>query len=97
MPLQIGVGQTYYQQIVNGKKSKADKHTNFIYEPTISVDYKIVKWIGVGVDFGYRFLITDNNKLNREFNSPIVTFGLAIYYSEIYKSVFPKSKLTKRM
>jgi hypothetical protein len=97
MPLQIGVGQTYFQQTVNGIRSKVDKHVNFIYEPTISVDYKIVKWVGVGIDFGYRFLITNDAKLNREFNSPIVTIGIAIYCSEIFKSVFPNSKLAKRM
>ncbi|MGZ4041992.1 MAG: hypothetical protein ACXVO9_02240, partial [Bacteroidia bacterium] len=82
MPLQIGVGQTYFEQNINGKRSKTDRHTNFIYEPAISVDYKFVKWIGIGADFGYRFFITDNNKLNREFNSPIVTLGVAVYYSE---------------
>jgi len=97
MPLQIGIGQTYFQQTIHGKRSKIDAHTNFIYEPTISVDYKIVKWFGLGIDFGYRFLLTNDVKLNREFNSPIVTFGLVIYYSEIYKSVFPNTKLAKKM
>ena len=97
MPLQIGVGQTYFQQTINNVKTRVDKHTNFIYEPTISVAYKFVKWVGVEADFGYRFLITDDSKLNREFNSPIVAFGIAIYYSEIFKSVFPNSKLAKKM
>jgi hypothetical protein len=97
MPLQIGIGQTYFSQTIHQKRSKIDAHTNFIYEPTISVDYKIVKWFGLGIDFGYRFLLTNDVKLNREFNSPIVTFGLVIYYSEIYKSVFPNTKLAKKM
>ena len=97
MPLQIGVGQTYFQQMINGEGLKVDAHADFIYEPTISVDYKIVKWIGFGIDYGYRFFISNNGKLNREFNSPIITFGLVIYYSEIYRSVFPNSKLAKKM
>ena len=96
LPLQIGVGQTYFQQIsVTGTRTKVNARTDFIYEPTISVAYKIVKWVGVEADFGYRFFITDDRRLNREFNSPIVTFGIAIYYSEIYKSLFPKTKLAK--
>ncbi len=97
MPLQIGIGQTCYQYELNGEKIKTNKKTNFIYEPTISVEYKIVKWIGVGFDFGYRFMVTDNRKLNREFNAPIVTFDILIHYSEIYKSLFPNSKLAKHL
>jgi len=96
LPLQIGVGQTYYRQIINDAKTKVDSHHAFIYEPAISVDYKIVKWFGVGADFGYRFFVTDNYKLNREFNSPILTFGLIINYCEIYKSAFPNSKWSKK-
>ena len=97
LPLQLGFGRTYYQYEFNNVQTKVEKRSSFIYEPTISVDYKIVKWVGLGADFGYRFFVTDNTKLNRELNSPIVTLGILIYYSEIYKSLFPKSKLAKRM
>jgi hypothetical protein len=97
MPLQIGVGRTYYQYDLNGIQTKVEKKTSFVYEPTISVDYKIVKWVGIGADFGYRFFVSKDKKLNSELNSPIVTIGLAIYYSEIYKSIFPNSKLAKKM
>jgi hypothetical protein len=97
MPLQIGFGRTYYQNEINNVQTKVEKRSSFIYEPTISVDYKIVKWVGIGADFGYRFFVTDNVKLNRELNSPIVTLGILIYYSEIFKSLFPKSALSKKL
>ena len=97
MPLQIGIGKTFYQYTENGIKHKTNQSANFVYEPTISVDYKIVRWVGISADFGYRFMVTQNRKLNQQFNSPIVAFGIAIYYSEIVKSLFPKSKLAKSM
>jgi hypothetical protein len=97
MPLQVGVGQTYYQYNINGVKTNTDKNFNFIYEPTISVNYKILKWIGIGTDFGYRFMLANSRKLKQNFNAPIVTFGVLIYYSEIYKSLFPKTKFAKRL
>ena len=97
MPLQIGVGQTYYQSMINGIKNKSDRNTSFVYEPTISVDYKIVKWVGISADYGYRFMLTGSRKLNRQLSSPIVTIGISIYYTEIYKSLFPKSKWAKTM
>jgi len=95
MPLQFGIGESYYQHYYNGQKTKTERTTNFIYEPSISIEYKLFKWIGIGADFGYRFMFNGNRKLNQQLTSPIVTFNIVIYYREIYKSLFPKSKLAK--
>ncbi len=92
MPLQIGLGKTYYQYEFNNIQTKIDDHIGFTYEPAISIDYKIVKWVGVKTDFGYRFFATTSKKLNNKLNSPTITFGLLIYYSEIYKSIFQDNK-----
>ena len=97
MPLQFGVGQTYYKYNQFGKRKVIDKDLNFIYEPAISVEYKFVKWAGVGIDVGYRFMLTSYKSLNQKFTSPTYAFKFLLYYNEILKSVFPKSKLAERM
>lgn len=97
MPLQFGVGQTYYKYNQFGKRTVIDKDYNFIYEPAISVQYKFVKWAGVGIDLGYRFMLTSYTKLNQKFTAPTYAFKVLIYYNEIFKSAFPNSKLAKRM
>jgi hypothetical protein len=95
MPLQIGIGQTYYVLSEEGIKTRLEAKTNFIYEPAVSVEYKLLRWLGVGSDVGFRFLLTPERKLNRQFTSPTYSFKLLIYYDEIYKSLFPKGKLIK--
>ena len=97
MPLQFGVGQTYYKYTHLGKRKVIEKDYNFIYEPAISVEYKFVKWAGVGMDIGYRFMLTDYELLNKKFTSPTYAFKFLVYYNEIVKSVFPKSKLAGKM
>lgn len=97
MPLQFGVGQTYYKYNQFGKRKVIEKDLNFIYEPAISVEYKFVKWAGVGVDVGYRFMLTSYKNLNQKFTAPTYAFKFLLYYNEIVKSVFPKSKLAGRM
>lgn len=97
MPLQIGVGKTYYVYMLFNEKHQFQENWNFIYEPAVSVEYKIIKWIGLGVDAGYRFVITADRKINQKFNAPFYAFKLLIYYNEIFKSIFPDSKLAKRM
>lgn len=97
MPLQFGIGKSYYNYLFLGQKFKSEETLNFIYEPAISIEYKIVKWFGVGADAGFRFMVTSDKHLNKNFTSPIYAFKFMIYYSEIFKSLFPKSKLAKKM
>ncbi len=97
MPLQFGLGQTFYKYNQFGKRKVIEKDFNFIYEPAVSVEYKFVKWAGVGMDIGFRFMATSYSKLNQKFTAPTYAFKFLIYYDEIVKSVFPKSKLAKRM
>jgi hypothetical protein len=97
MPLQIGVGKTYYVYTMFNQKGHFQENWNFIYEPAVSVEYKFLRWFGVGADIGYRFMITSDRKINQKFNSPIYAFKFLIYYNEIFKSIFPDSKLAKKM
>lgn len=97
IPLQIGLGKTYYIYTISNKKGRTQENLNFIYEPAVSVEYKFVKWLGVGADVGFRFMLTSDRKINQKFNSPTYAFKLLIYYNEIFKSIFPKSKLAQRI
>lgn len=97
MPLQLGVGKSYYSYSLYGTSGRTQEAFNFIYEPAVSIEYKIVKWVGVGSDIGYRFMLANDKHLNSNFTSPTYAFKLLIYYSEIFKSIFPKSKLAGRM
>jgi len=97
IPLQIGVGQTYYKYELAEKKRYIEKFTCLIYEPAVSVEYRFVKWIGVGADVGFRFMFTQSKELNQKFNSPTYAFKFLIYYDEIFKSLFPKSKWSAKL
>jgi len=93
MPLKIGVGDNYYKYTIQGVDKRVEESLNFVYEPTISIEYKPIRFIGVGADVGYRFMVNEHRKLNQKFTSYIIGFKFLIYYSEIYKYFFPKSKL----
>lgn len=86
IPLQFGFGKTYYQYNLFGKKKEFESTPVFIYEPAVSIEYKFVKWAGIGADVGFRFIVTDYRRLNQKFNSPTYAFKLLVYYNEIYKS-----------
>lgn len=90
--LQVGVGKTYYQYLKDSQRNRLSESWIFVYEPAISVEYKLIKWVGLGVDAGFRFMIADYRKINGKFNSPTYAFKLLIYYDEIYKSVSKEIK-----
>lgn len=94
--LQLGAGKTYYRYLNTlGQKKEDQQSLVFIYEPAISVEYKIVRWLGVGADAGFRFMATNYKNVNHKFNSPTYAFKLLIYYNEIYKYAMEKIKERK--
>ena len=96
MPLQIGAGNTWYTYTIDGENKKEGKTFNFVYEPSVSVEYKPVKWVGVGAGIGYRFMITPSRRLNQKFTSPIYAFKLLIYYTDIFRYFFPNAHVFKK-
>lgn len=97
MPYQLGFGNSEYRYLYNGKNLISGKRFVVIYEPGISVSYKIFKWLGVGGDIGFRFMLRNNPNIPENFNSPIYSFYAIVYWGELYKSVFPKTKLAKML
>ena len=87
IPVQLGFGKTFYQYKLSDEKKEVENNFIFIYEPAVSVEYKFVKWIGIGADVGFRFIVTDYRQTYQKFNSPTYAFNLLIYYNEIYKSL----------
>ena len=90
IPLQIGVGETYYQYMHGEKKETIERTTFFIYEPSVSIEYKIWKWCGVGSDIGFRLMVGNYKELNQKFNSPTYAFKFLIYYNELWKLFYKK-------
>jgi hypothetical protein len=97
MPLEIGIGQTAYRYELSHRKHNVEQHACLVYEPAVSIEYRFVKWIGVGADVGFRFMLTNSKVLNQKFNSPVYAFKLLIYYNEIFKSLFPNTKLAQKL
>jgi hypothetical protein len=96
MPYQLGFGNSRYRYEYNGRELVAGKRFVVLYEPGISVSYKIFQWLGVGADIGYRFMLRDNPAIPENFNSPTYAFNVQIYWGELFKMAFPESKWGKK-
>jgi hypothetical protein len=96
VPLQAGTGLAWFQYNYNGSVVKSKKHFLLIYEPGMTVQFKIFTWCGLGLDMGYRFALKNTNNVGEKLNSFTVAPKLLIWFDQIFFESFPKSKLTKK-
>ena len=96
LPVQLGFGQSYYQYELNGRKNKELESPVFLYEPSVAVQYKLIRWLALGADVGYRFMLVDKKPTNTQYNSPVYDLKIMILWGEIFKAVFPEGLSSKR-
>jgi len=89
VPVQIGIGETYY------KSSESSRFANGLVVPMeagVAVDYLFTKWVGFGVGLGYRVMLKGNKAVKENFNSPYYQIRLNILFSEIFRGIKEKKK-----
>lgn len=96
-PLQIGYGHSWMQQ----QNKLSFKHQSFkkpmiIYEPTVSVQFKILKWFGIAGNIGYRFVWHKEENILSHLNGPIYVLNINLMIEQLFFEIFPDSPITKK-
>ena len=96
VPIQIGLGQCWWQNDRPYRfKTKEAKYFVFIYEPGITVQFKVFKFFGLGADVAYRFCLKDNEKVNSRLSAPTYSFKLLFWGDQLFYELFPNNKISK--
>ncbi len=85
VPLQLGFGESNYLYSYNFLEKVNDRHLIITYEPIIAGEYKLIQWLSLTGEIGYRFLLIKNPAVPENFNSPTFSIGISIAYLELYK------------
>jgi hypothetical protein len=96
IPIQTGVGYSWYQSDYTYAFSSGKKYLFFLYEPGVSTHFKIFKWCGLGLDVGYRFALKNNHYIDERFSSPTYAFKVLFWADQLYYELFPDSKLARK-
>jgi hypothetical protein len=89
VPVQIGVGESFY------KNESSSRFANSLVVPMeagIAVEYLFTKWVGFGVGLGYRVMLKGNKQVKENFNSPYYQIRLNILFTEIFRGIKAKKK-----
>ena len=87
IPVQIGLGSSYYLNQSATGKEKLRKEFVLSYEPAITFQYRLFKYFGVGLGVGYRFMVIRNGELEEKFTSPVYIFKTRIYFQDILRDL----------
>jgi hypothetical protein len=92
-PFCIGLGGSSYQYTYKGVSVTENSRTVVPFEPSVEIDYNFNKFIGLYTQVGYRLMLISNPAIPENFNSPIYSYGIALYPFELYAAIFPRTKL----
>lgn len=92
LPVQFGIGSgsVVYEDAV-GRTHKLQKSGVFLYEPSITVQYRFLQYFGLGAGWGYR-LVLRSAPLAEGLTAPIYTFGLKVFFGDLWKDFKPPQR-----
>ena len=89
IPVQLGLGTgSVVYDDVTGRTRKLQRSLVLLYEPSITVQYRFLKYFAVGGGWGYR-LVARNEHLSDGLTAPIYTFGLRVFFGDLWKDLGP--------
>lgn len=88
LPVQIGFGKgSLVYEDDQGHKRKLCRTGLFLYEPAMTVQYRFLKYFGVGIGWGYRLVVYTRRGLDERISAPVYMFGLKVFIGELWKDV----------
>lgn len=89
---QVGFGSGHYQyyNVEEDRTIKTKYSTILSYEPVMLIDYKIIRWFGVGTGVGYRLIFYKNSNIEEHLTSPVYVFKVKVYLGEIVRTITGK-------
>ena len=97
VPIQAGTGLAWFQREMDYSLLNSDRKSFLLlYEPGITVQFKILRWVGVGGDAAFRFVLNREKKIGEQLNSPTLTLKYLFWPDQLFYELAPKNRLTKK-
>ena len=88
IPVQIGFGSgSIIYEDSNGRKRKLLRSGVVLYEPAMTVQYRFLKYFGIGAGWGFRLVMYTRSGLDERITAPVYTFGFKVFFGEIWKDL----------
>ncbi len=90
IPVQIGVGSgSVVYEDLGGRKQKLYRTGVIVWEPAMTVQYRFLKYFGVGAGWGYRLVMHTRSGLDERLTAPIYTLGIRVFFGDLWNDFGP--------
>jgi len=86
IPFQIGIGAgslTYRD--AEGRRRTAARSGLILYEPAMTIQYRFLRYFGIGAGWGFRLVIQTGDDLGERLTAPVYLFGLRVFLGEMVR------------
>ncbi|MCB0763826.1 MAG: hypothetical protein R2815_13135 [Flavobacteriales bacterium] len=88
IPVQFGFGSaSLIYHDAEGRKQRLVTSGLLLYEPGMSVQYRILKYVGIGGGLGLRIVIPTNDSLGERLSAPTYSLGLRIFFGDLWRDL----------
>lgn len=96
VPVQLGIGSTKYVSFSNANENIQSRgYLVILYEPCLSVNYRILPYLALGTEMGLRLAIYKNKEIKEQLTAPIYVFKVLFYWSDMINHFWPNNKIPK--
>ena len=81
--IQLGCGNVMYKH----NQIQLESSAALFYEQSISAEYRVLKYFGVGFGVGYRFVVYNKKYIHEKLSAPVYIARLKLYFGDIYKEL----------
>lgn len=88
IPVQIGIGAGSVGYLdADGRRHRLRRSGLVFYEPSMAVQYRFLKYLGVGGGIGYRLVIHTSEGLGEQLTAPTYTLGFRVFFGDIWRDL----------
>lgn len=88
IPVQVGLGNAFFKyRDLEGKKQTTDPVTVAFYEPALTGEYIVLRFIGLGAGVGYRLMFIGGKHLDDNFNAPVYMIKFKLYFGKLFREI----------
>ena len=83
IPIQLGIGEASLYNYMNHQNIAST--WMIIYEPAMTIEYRFLRYFGIGGGVGFRLALKLNQEIKESFTAPEYILRFKIYFGDIYK------------
>ncbi len=85
VPVQIGFGRSFLRYMSPQGKENVNSGRVMLYEPGMTIEYKLFDVVGIGAGVGYRIMLKNNKEIDQQFTSPVYVLRIRLIFDELFK------------